>query len=85
MIDFITHNCPACGEQFVVACESQLQEKLKAHLEHCIPKGCRSKKRERTEQLQQQRIDLFVHDVATDRIHQHNFDQLVNQGMIVNA
>ena len=83
MIDFITHSCPACGEQFVVACESQLQEKLKRHK---CPKLIReNKKRERSEQLQQQRIDLFVQDITVDRIHQHNFDSLIKQGMIVNA
>jgi len=43
MIDFQTHRCDVCGEQFNVACLSQLQEKLKTH--RCI------KKNKRVEQL----------------------------------
>ena len=79
-MEFQTHNCDECGEQFQVACFSELQEKLKKHKCHKV-----NKKVERTAELQQAQSDRFVHDVATDRIHQHNFDQLVQQGMIVDG
>ena len=83
-IGFQTHSCPACREQFIVACESELQEKLKKHEGSCIAKRT-NKKRERTQQFQQHRIALFVHDTAVDRIQQYNFDKLVNSGMLVNG
>ena len=84
MIDFETHSCDACGEQFIVVCEKQLQEKLKKHKSSCHGKRS-NKKRERSQQLRKDRIALFVHDIAVDRLNQHNFDKLVSQGMIVNA
>ena len=84
MIDFETHSCDACGEQFTVACDAQLQEKLEAHLEHCVAHR-RNEKRERSQQLQEQGIALYVHDVTVDRINQHNFDNLIKQGMLVNG
>jgi len=84
MIDFETHSCHACGEQFIVTCELQLQEKLEKHKSSCIVKRI-NKKRERTKQHRKDRIALFVHDVTVDRLNQHNFDKLVSQGMIVNA
>lgn len=84
MIEFQTHKCPACGEQFNVACELQLQEMLKNHKSSCKAKRT-NKKRERTQQLQQDGIALFVHDTVINRIEQHNFDNLVRQGMLVNA
>ena len=86
MIDFETHSCDACGEQFIVACETQLQEKLKAHLEHCIDKiQIPNKKRERSQQLQEQGIALFVHDTTINRIEAHNFDKLIKQGVLING
>ena len=85
MIKFETHNCDACGEQFVVACKSQLQEKLKTHKSCCKGRTVVNKKRERTKQLQQKGIALYVHDTAVNRIEQHNLDKLVSQGMLVNA
>ena len=82
VIDFETHSCDACGEQFIVACESQLQEKLKNHA--CRPVR-QNRKKERFQQLQEQRIALFVHDTTVNRIEAHNFDKLVKQGVLVNG
>ncbi len=77
MIDFQTHNCPACREQFVAACESELQEKLKKHKSSCTVKAGSTKrtnkKRERTRQLYKQRIALSVHDTVVNSIEKHNF------------
>ena len=84
MIDFETHNCDACGEQFIVACDTQLQEKLKAHRATCLAKRP-NRKRERTKQLQQDGIALFVHDITVNRIEEHNFDKLIKQGVLVNG
>lgn len=74
------YNCDVCGMEFEAACLNELQEKLKKHKCHRV-----NKRVERTAEVKQARVDQFVEDVATDRIHQHNFDQLVQQGMIVNA
>jgi len=82
VIDFETHSCDACGEQFIVACETQLQEKLKKHI-CCLAR--KNRKRERAQQLQEQRIALFVHDTTVNRIEQHNFDKLIKQGVLVNG
>lgn len=76
MIDFQTHKCRVCGEQFQVACESELQDKLKNH-------KCPTGKRLRSKQHRRQQIALFVHDTAVNNIEQHNFDKLVRQGLIV--
>lgn len=76
MIEFQTHRCGVCGEQFRVACESELQTKLKYH-------KCPTGKRLRSQQMKQQQIALFVHDTAVNSIEQHNFDKLVMQGIIV--
>lgn len=84
MIKFETHSCDVCKEQFNVACESQLQEKLKSHNCRGRPKKC-NKKRERTQQLQHDRIALYMHDTTVNRIEEHNLDKLVNSGMLVNA
>ena len=84
VINFETHSCDACGEQFIVACESQLQEKLKKHKSSCHGKRS-NKKRERTQQLCKDRIALFVHDTTVNRIEEHNFDELVKQGVLVNG
>ena len=81
MIDVQTHSCRACGEQFVVACLTELQQKLKTH---CC-KSSINKKRERSEQFRQDRIALFVHDTVVNRIEQYRFDKLIKQGMLVNA
>jgi len=80
MIEFQTHKCGVCGEQFNVACLSQLQEKLKTH--KCIKKN---KRVERTRQLRRDGIALYVRDTVTNNIEEHNFNKLVNQGMLVNA
>lgn len=66
--------------EFDVSCFSELQDKLKKH--KCVKV---SKRVERTRQLQQDQIDRFVADVAVDRIHQHKFDQLVQQGTFVHV
>lgn len=66
--------------KFEVSCESELQDKLRKH--KCVRVN---KRVERTAQLQQAQVDQFVEDVATDRIHQHKFNKLVEQGMIVSA
>lgn len=84
MTNFETHSCHVCGEQFIVACDTQLQEKLKSHNCRGRPKQL-NKKRERTKQLQQDRIALYVHDITVNRIEQHNFDNLVKQGVLVNG
>jgi len=83
MIDFETHSCDACGEQFVVACLSELQVKLKNHKSSCTVKRT-NRKRERTQQLQQKGIALFVHDTAVNRIEEHNFNKLIKQGVLIN-
>lgn len=84
MINFETHSCDACGEQFLVACLSELQEKLKNH-KRCCKGRIIHKGRERSKQFQQDRIALFVHDTTINRIEQHNFDTLVKRGMLVDA
>jgi hypothetical protein len=85
MIDFETHSCDACGEQFIVACDSQLTEQLKKHKRCCRGRTIVNKKRERTQQFQQRRIALYVHDTTINRIEEHNFDKLVKQGVLVNG
>lgn len=72
------YNCEECGMEFEAACLKELQEKKAKH-------KCRkiNKRVKRTLQLQQDQVDQFVNDVAVDRIHQHNFDQLIKQGIIV--
>jgi len=75
-----THSCDICGERFQAACLKELQEKLRKH--KCVKTN---KRAERTAQLKQARVDQFVRDVAIDRIHQHKFDELIQQGMVVNA
>lgn len=79
-MEFQEHKCDVCGEQFQVACFSELQEKFRNH-------RCRkvNKRVERTNQLQQKRIAFNIRGITTDRIQQHNFDKLVQQGMLVNA
>jgi len=72
------HSCPDCDIEFEVACESELQEKLRKHKCQLI-----TGKVFRTQQLQQQEIGNFIEDVAIDRIHQHKLDKLVAQGIIV--
>ena len=84
MNEFETHSCDACGEQFIVACESELREKLQNHKDSCTAKRTH-KKRERSKQFQQQRIALFVHDTTVNRIEEHNLDNLVKSGMLINA
>ena len=84
MNEFQNHNCPVCGEQFIVACELQLREKLETHKSSCKVKKT-NRKSERTMQLQRDRIALYVHGITVDRINQYNFDKLVNLGMLVNA
>lgn len=80
MNEFQTHSCDVCGEQFRVACFSELQEKFKAHKCSKV-----NKRVERTEELKQAKVDQFVHDVTIDRIQQHNFDKLVHKGIVVSA
>jgi len=77
-MEFEVYDCPECGMEFRVACESELQDKLKKHKCQLI-----TGKVYRTRQLQQHEVDNFIEDVAVDRIHQHNFDKLIVQGMIV--
>ena len=83
MIEFETHSCDVCGEQFMVACLLELQEKLENHKSCCKGRPVVHKKRERTKQLKQNRIALCVHDTAVSRIEEHNFDKLVRQGVII--
>ena len=85
IITFETHSCPACREQFIAACESELQEKLKSHNCRSRPKSKCNKKRERTRQLHKRRIALSVHDTVVNSIEKHNFDKLVKSGMLVNG
>ena len=84
MIDFETHSCHVCKEQFSVACESQLQQMLKSH--NCRGRPVKvNKKRERTQQLHESGIALYVHDITVNRLEEHNFDKLVKQGVLVNG
>jgi len=64
--------------EFEVACQSELDKKLREHKCQLI-----TGKVERTVQLQQSLMDCFVHDTAVNRIEEHNFDELIKQGMIV--
>lgn len=80
MLNLRRYNCEECGMEFQAACPKELQRKLKAHSCQKI-----NKKVERTMQLQQAQVDEFVDDLVTDRIHEHNFERLIQQGMIVNA
>lgn len=72
------YNCDKCGMKFQAACFSELQEKLRKHKCSSV-----NKRVERTKQLQQAKVDQFVNDTTVNRIEEHNFDQLVKQGMIV--
>lgn len=76
----VIYNCEFCGMEFQVSCSSELQDKLKQHKCHKV-----NKRVERTAEVKQAQVDQFVEDVTADRIHQHKFDKLVQQGMIVNA
>jgi len=78
------YECRVCKEQFVIACLSQLQAKLKNH--KCPNQvGNINKKRERSKQLEQDRIALYIHDIVVNGIEKHNFDRIIKQGIIVNA
>lgn len=82
MIDFEIHKCPVCGEQFEVACESQLREKLKTHT--CPKNKFRTnKKRERTRQLKRAQVALYVQDTVVNEIEETRFQKLIQQGVIV--
>ena len=77
-MEFRAYNCE-CGMKFQAACHLELQEKLRSHK---CPKPI-NKRIERTKQLQQTKVDQFVNDTTVNRIEEHNFDQLVREGMIV--
>ena len=77
-MEFQIHKCFECGAEFEVACEAQLLKKLKEH--KCVRV---TGKVARTKQLEQSQLEHFVDDVVADRICQHNFNQLIKQGMIV--
>lgn len=66
--------------EFEAACLKELQRKKASH--RCVKVN---RQVERTEQLRQDQIDQFVNDVAIDRIHQHRFNQLVRQGILVSV
>ena len=78
-MEFQRYSCNRCGEEFVAACLSELQRKRAKHVCVKLP----NKRVERTAELKQNRIDLFVHDTTVNRIEEHNFDQLVEQGVLV--
>lgn len=77
-MNFQVHSCDICGERFRVTCFSELEEKLRKHKCPNV-----NKRVERTKQLQQAKIDQFVSDTTVNRIEEHNFDQLIEQGIIV--
>ena len=77
-MEFQIHKCVECGAEFEVVCEAELLKKLREH--KCTRVAG---KVARTQQLEQSQLDRFVHDVVADRIHQHNFNRLIKQGMIV--
>lgn len=79
-INLVRYNCDMCGEEFEAACLSELQEKKVRHKCHLV-----NKRVERTAELKQSRIDLFVHDTTVNRLEEHNFDKLVDMGMIVHG
>jgi len=78
MLNLARYSCESCGEKFEAACLNELQEKKAKH--KCVKAN---KRVERTAKVQQAHADQFVEDVVVDRIHQHKFDQLVEQGVIV--
>jgi len=74
------HKCNVCGEQFSVVCFAELQEKFRKHRCH-VP----NKRVVRTEQLVQSQMEQVAQDMTTNNIEQHNFNRLVQQGIVVNA
>jgi len=77
-MEFQTHSCARCGTRFQASCLSELEEKIRRH--NC-PKT--NKRVARTEELKQNIMKRAVHDTVDNRIKQHNFERLVEQGMIV--
>ena len=76
-MQFQTHNCDRCGEEFIVACLSELEEKLRKHV---CPKVNRHI--ERTEEHKRQIRAQFVFDTTVNRIEDSNRKKLVQQGML---
>ena len=70
--------CSACGKEFEAACLVEFEEKKKKH--KCKPVN---KQVARTAELQQQQTEQAVSDVVVNRIEEHNFDNLIRQGVIV--
>jgi len=77
-----TYECPLCKEQFVYACLSQLQEKLKMH---CCKSRSTNKKRERSKQFKRDQIALYIEDMITNSVEHCNFDRLVRRGMVADG
>lgn len=72
-----TYTCE-CGMEFEAACLSELEGKLNNH------KCAKINKRvARTQALKQRQEALFIDDLVTNRIEEHNFDKLIQQGVIV--
>ena len=85
MIDIQIHECPVCKERFEVACQMQLEDKLKNH--KCSPERIKTqkvnKKRERARQLRRSQAALYVQDYVVNSIEEARFNKLVQQGVIV--
>ena len=79
-MSFETYVCDDCGLEIEAACLLELQRKKRTH--KCQPT---SKRVLRTKAFQQQQGEQFIQDLTADRLAQHNFDRLVQQGMVVAA
>lgn len=73
-----TFVCSDCDAEFEASCQIEFDEKKKKH--RCKPI---SRRVVRTYELQQQQNEQYIDDLVTDRIQEHNFNQLIKQGAIV--
>jgi len=64
--------------KFQAACSLELEEKIRNHKCHKT-----NKRVGRTAELRQSIVKSVVQDKTVNRIEQHNFDRLVERGMIV--
>ena len=78
MLNIETFVCSECSKEFTAACLAEFEEKKKKH-------KCRgiNKKAYRTKEFQRKQIKQAVDDLVVNRIKEHRFDKLIQQGIIV--
>lgn len=77
-IQIETFVCSKCGEEFEASCLAEFEEKKKKH-------KCKSinKRAYRTREFYRKQDEVFVNDTVVNDIEEHNFDKLIQQGVVV--